>query len=171
MGRLANTTPERPADRRHTPLLLVIATDWTMRRMFQGLLQDLGHQVITARSGGEAVTLYEQHQPDLVLLDLGAPAPDAFATCAALRALAGNSPLPLLTLADRDSADTVERAFRAGASDFQAKPVHPTLLRERIRQALHHRATELALAQAQARLADFQPPPPAAGRRPGSMLD
>lgn len=152
MGRLASAAEDAaPLRQRARPLLLVAAPDPVIRRMLQGLLQTVGYQVVGAADGSQTIALYERYRPDLVLLDLGDGDPDAFASCAALRALAGHQPLPLLTLADRPSATNLERAFRAGASDFQVKPVHPTLLRERIRQALNHRATALELAASRAR--------------------
>lgn len=160
MGRLASTTDATAQAARGTPLLLVAAPERVIRRMLEGLLLDQGYQVVTAHSGERAVALYEQHQPDLVLLDLGAADSSDFACCAALRALAGHGPLPLLTMADRGGAETVERALRAGATDFQVKPVDATLLRARIRQALQHRATALALARAEARLAQVARPTP-----------
>lgn len=135
--------------KRDKPLLLVAAPDLVIRRMLQGVLEDYGYQVCTAGNCDEMTRLFTQHQPDLVLVDIGTPDTQAFDACGLLHELAGATPLPMLVMADQGGAETVTRIFQAGATDFYVKPMDPQLLKEKIRQSLHYRDIELALQQTQ----------------------
>lgn len=141
----SDTKPHDDAMADSAPRILVGSADHLIARMFESILADLGYQVSCAHSGTDVLDAVRDKQPDLVLLDLGAPDRGAMALCAGIRELAGDNPLPLLTLADAGGARIVHQVFLAGATDFFVKPMDPTLLTAKIRQALQHRANTLSL--------------------------
>ena len=83
--------------------------------------------------GLEALTAIEQHEPDLLLLDIGLPRMDGFAVMQSL----GGRRLPLIVLFTGFDHLALH-AFEAGAIDYLLKPTSP----ERIR-AMLHRAREV----------------------------
>ena len=84
-------------------------------------LQQGGFAILQAGSGEQALEVFQQHQPDLVLLDVVMPGMDGFATCAALRSLAGGRTLPIVMVTGLDDVESIEQAYQVGATDFQTK--------------------------------------------------
>jgi DNA-binding response OmpR family regulator len=75
-------------------------------------------------------------RPDLLLLDIGLPGLDGLEVCRAIRADEDDRlrDLPVLILTGtRLNEEHVLAAFVAGATDFLAKPIKPTLVRARVR--------------------------------------
>ena len=55
------------------------------------LLEILGHRVVVAHDGQQALALYDQHHPDFVLLDIGMPVLDGYEVARRLRERAGSA--------------------------------------------------------------------------------
>ncbi|MGB1263767.1 MAG: response regulator [Cognaticolwellia sp.] len=67
------------------------------RRLIARLLATLGLDVLTARNGREAIALFEQHQPELVLMDIQMPEMDGIEAFKILRQKGCNTPIIALT--------------------------------------------------------------------------
>jgi len=88
----------------------------------------------------KALEVFNQFQPDIVLLDLNMPAPDGFAVLKQLReAVPAGDFLPVLVLTGQNTAETRSQATAAGANDFLGKPVDYTEVMLRIRNLLQTR--------------------------------
>lgn len=142
--------------RREQPLLLVVDDDEALRVLLREVLFASGFQVIEAGNGEEALAQYQQHQPDLVLLDILMPLMDGYETCSRLRRISKSMPLPILMLTAMDDVTTVARAYQAGATDFCIKPLNPVLLVEKVRNALRVRDTEIDLLEHKNKLSHSQ---------------
>ncbi len=119
------------------PLRVIIAEDEDlMRHHLRSLLAQIEppvELVAEATDGGEAVSLCEQHKPDLLLLDIQMPIYDGFAVVEKLM-LGGMVPEIIFTTAyDRYAL----RAFELNATHYLLKPVSL----ERLKAAVH-RASE-----------------------------
>jgi two-component system, NarL family, response regulator len=77
--------------------------------------------VALARDGKEAITLYRQHQPDVLLLDLSMPNMDGTEVTAAVRTEFAHARIMILTTYDGD--EDIYRALRAGACGYLLKDV------------------------------------------------
>jgi DNA-binding response OmpR family regulator len=64
-----------------------------------------------------------------------------------IQALDRNDPLPVLLIIDQDGARWVEPSFRLGITDILTRPIHPLVLRQRVRLLLKARQTEKAIVQ------------------------
>lgn len=131
------------ADDNRTNLLL-IAT----------LLGRMGHQVVTARDGNEAVRCFRTEQPDLVLLDVVMPGMDGLAVARQIKGLAGDRWVPIIFLSALDRKEDLMAGLDAGGDDYLAKPIDVTLLEAKIRSTgkaleMQHRARD-AYAQLKA---------------------
>lgn len=90
-----------------------------------------------ASDGSEAISLTQALRPDVVLMDVEMPGMDGISGTAALRSLAPQSAVVILTL--HDDAATRTRAREAGAAAFVAKHrMEETLLAEIRRVAMAH---------------------------------
>jgi len=65
--------------------ILVIDDDPLIATLIRAFVEGLGHSVVTAQSGEEGITRYQQEAFDLVLLDRQMPGMDGLATTQALR--------------------------------------------------------------------------------------
>lgn len=83
-------------------------------------LEVLGHEVIAAASGSEALSQFIQQRPQAVLLDVEMPEMDGWAVLEAIRTLDPAASVAMLTGA-RD-AQSVRRALLLGARDYLIKP-------------------------------------------------
>jgi PAS domain S-box-containing protein len=91
----------------------------------------------------------EEHDPDLVLLDLHMPFLDGFGVLAALRERWSSTELPVVVLTADDTLDASDRALGLGANDFLLKPLQPTALTHRVRNLLDMRAAHRSLQRRQ----------------------
>ncbi|MEY4358980.1 MAG: hypothetical protein RLZZ631_466, partial [Cyanobacteriota bacterium] len=65
----------------HRATLLVVDDEPAVRRVLVMRLQLAGYRVVCAEDGEQALTLFHQEQPDLVVLDVMLPKLDGFAVC------------------------------------------------------------------------------------------
>jgi len=78
--------------------VLVVDDDPGILDLHSRLIEQSGHQVITARNGHEALALVEKQMPDLILLDLMMPEMDGFAMLDELRARESTRDIPVIIL-------------------------------------------------------------------------
>ncbi|MCF7202754.1 ATP-binding SpoIIE family protein phosphatase [Pseudomonas oligotrophica] len=95
-----------------------------------------GHRVLTAANGLEAVALFEQERPQLVLMDALMPVMDGFEAARAIKAMAGDELVPIIFLTSLSENEALVRCLEAGGDDFIAKPYNPIVLQAKIK-ALH----------------------------------
>ncbi len=109
--------------------ILVVDDDASLAEMLQMVLRQEGFETVWCPTGDDALDVYRESQPDLVLLDLMLPGLDGVAVCRRLRAESG-VPIVMLT-AKSDTTDVVD-GLEAGADDYVAKPFKPRELVARI---------------------------------------
>lgn len=89
-----------------------------------------GCHVSIAEDGEEAIRLFEEEQPDLVILDIEMPPPDGFEVCRRIREV---SQVPILMLTARTTTLDKIRALDLGADDYLTKPFDHLELLARLR--------------------------------------
>jgi pilus assembly protein CpaE len=118
--------------------VLVVDDDASVKRLLQHTLRQEGYEVVLAADGTEAVRLWQQEAPSLILLDVTLQGNlDGFAVVTRIRAEEGtvdHVPVIMLT-SERDVAQKV-RALRAGADDYLIKPFHPAELMARMKSLI-----------------------------------
>jgi DNA-binding response OmpR family regulator len=116
------------------PRVHVIDDDAVTREVLTRVLADAGWEVSSSADGRAALADVAATRPDVVLLDVTMPGPDGWTVLGRLRDALPATKVVMLT--GRTSHDDVVRARRAGAEDFVAKGVDPTLLLERLQAVL-----------------------------------
>jgi signal transduction histidine kinase len=127
--------------------ILVVDDNRENRALAQATLEDEGYRVLLAPTGESGIRLFEEEQPDCVLLDVRMPGTDGFAVCARVRALPGGEHTPVVFLTALRDVETFDRALKAGGDDFLTKPVRPAELVIRVRAALKLRRMSAELAE------------------------
>jgi len=104
--------------------ILVVDDEESNLRALGKVLRAAGYTNILATTNpGEVRSLYRDHDPDLVLLDLHMPGLDGIGVLEQLRTdAAPHTYLPVLVLTGDSSQDARRRALAAGAKDFVTKP-------------------------------------------------
>jgi putative two-component system response regulator len=112
-------TPERLLKAK----ILIIEDDRTSMRLLKGILTDAGFSNIkTLVRAASAQALYQEYQPDLVILDLHLPDGDGFTVMRDLAKLDPDDYLPVLVITGDGDRGVHLRALAAGAKDFLTKP-------------------------------------------------
>lgn len=136
---------------RDSPLVLIVDDDKFMRIQLRHAMEQSGYQVAQASDGDQAISIYLDRQPDIVLLDAMMPVMDGFACCQLLRTLVNDeqvtSKLPILMITALEDQHSVDQAFAVGATDYVTKPIHWAVLRQRVRRLLEASQTMKALQQ------------------------
>ena len=114
---------------------LVADDQQAVRAGFAALLQTQPDIIVvaTAADGEEAVRQSEQHQPDVVLMDIRMPALDGIAATRRICDIPGDTTPRVLVLTTFDLDEYVYDALQAGASGFLLKDVRPETLFEAVR--------------------------------------
>jgi len=117
--------------------VLVVDDEPAIVRAVRTNLSHHGFQVDSAETGREAMQVYAQRHPDLILLDMGLPDIDGTEVVRQLRAH-GNTPIIIFSV--RGSERDKVTALDLGADDYLTKPFGVNELLARIRVALRHAA-------------------------------
>jgi CheY-like chemotaxis protein len=118
------------------PLILIADDDSSIRSLLMLALEEENYRVEEAINGKDCLAKYPRLQPDLVLLDAVMPEMDGFACCQHLRTLPEGQQIPILMITFLDDRASIDQAFQAGATDYITKPIHWSVLRQRVRYLL-----------------------------------
>lgn len=124
--------PEKRRER--GALTVLLAEDGPADRMLLAtLVARLGHRVLTAANGLEAVALFQQERPQLVLMDALMPVMDGFEAARRIKQLAGEELVPIIFLTSLSESEALVQSLDAGGDDFLSKPYNPLILEAKIR--------------------------------------
>lgn len=108
--------------------LLLVDDSEPVREVFGRMLTHLGHQVVQASDGAEALAAYRTERPDGVFLDLSMPGMSGLDVLRQLVALDPDARVAVLT--SRRDAESVQASLAGGARDYVVKPSTLARLRE-----------------------------------------
>jgi len=119
--------------------ILMVEDNALQRRQIEAQLQALGHRLLTASNGQEALDKMKESLPDLIIMDAVMPSMDGFKACEMIKANPATAGVPILVLTAL-SRDAKDRSYAAGADDFLRKPANTLLLQVRVQTHLRIRA-------------------------------
>ena len=101
--------------------ILCVDDDASMRSALSRLLKPLGHRMLLAGSGEEAIRMVREHRPDLILLDVMMPGMSGYEVLRRLRE--ANTPeTPVVMLTAKGSEDAVMKGYQEGCVYYMTKP-------------------------------------------------
>jgi signal transduction histidine kinase/DNA-binding response OmpR family regulator len=131
--------------------------------VYRTVLEELGQNLVTARSGEEALALVLKYEFAVILLDVNLPGMDGFETAALIRKRKKSAHTPIIFLTAFADEVRAAEGYAHGAVDFILTPVIPEILRAKVRvfvdlfrmtQQVRRRAEEqVALAEERTRRA------------------
>ncbi len=124
--------PQKQIDEIHWKVL-VVDDEAAIRRIVAFRLQQNGYQVLTATNGVEALEVFNQTLPDLVIIDLMLPEMSGFELTEQIRK---KSYVPIIILSAANDEPSIIKGLEFGADDFVKKPFSPLELEVRIKGLL-----------------------------------
>ncbi|MDR3570412.1 MAG: EAL domain-containing protein [Syntrophobacteraceae bacterium] len=115
------------------PLILIADDDMMIRVMAAARLEALGFSLIEAENGAEALKAISHVKPELFVLDVMMPEIDGFEVCRKLRTNPEFAHVPVLMVTGLEDADSINRAYETGATDFVTKPINWVVFGHRVR--------------------------------------
>lgn len=122
-----------------TPKILVVDDDPAISEMLTLVLETEGFAPIAVTDGAQAVPAFQEHQPDLILLDLMLPGMNGVDICRSIRR---ESAVPIVMLTAKTDTVDVVLGLESGADDYITKPFKPKELIARIRARLRRTEEE-----------------------------
>lgn len=136
--------------------ILVVDDDGTNKLILKGLLKSEGYDVVLADNGRQGVDLFEQEQPDMVLMDVMMPIMDGYEATKLIKEKCGERFVPVIFLTAMGGDDAMVACLANGGDDYIKKPFTRVVLRakidamDRIRtlyQTVQEQKTKLAVQQ------------------------
>jgi chemosensory pili system protein ChpA (sensor histidine kinase/response regulator) len=115
---------------------LVVDDSITMRRVTQRLLERHGVRVLTARDGLDAISVMQDHDPDIILLDIEMPRMDGYQFATHVRNDAKHKDVPIIMITSRTGEKHRARAIEIGVNDYLGKPYQEGQLTKAIENLL-----------------------------------
>jgi chemosensory pili system protein ChpA (sensor histidine kinase/response regulator) len=107
---------------------LVVDDSITMRRVTQRLLERRGAKVYTARDGLDAITVLQEHNVDIILLDIEMPRMDGYQFATHVRNDPKLKHLPIIMITSRSGEKHRAKAIEIGVNDYLSKPYQESQL-------------------------------------------
>ena len=109
------------------------------RELLEAYLADEGYEILMASDGQQTMQLVDQHQPDLILLDIMMPRMSGYEVCSQIKGDPARRGIMVLIVTALNETGDIEKAVNAGCDDFLTKPVNRLELRTRVRSLLRVR--------------------------------
>ncbi len=113
--------------------VLAVDDNRTNLHILQVFLKKLGHEVVLAENGEEAVKRFETEQPDLILLDIMMPVMDGFEAARRIKAMNRERWTPIIFLSALNRDENLVEGLDAGADDYLTKPINFIVLEAKLR--------------------------------------
>ncbi len=113
--------------------VLAVDDNRTNLHILQVFLKKLGHEVVLAENGEEAVRKFESESPDLVLLDIMMPVMDGFEAARRIKAMTRDRWTPVIFLSALNRDENLVEGLDAGADDYLTKPINFVVLEAKLR--------------------------------------
>jgi len=112
--------------------VMVVDDSITVRKVTSRLLERHNMQVLTAKDGVDAVTLLQEHHPDVMLLDIEMPRMDGYELARHMRSTPELSDIPIIMITSRTGDKHRNRAIELGVKRYLGKPYQEAELLENI---------------------------------------
>ncbi|MES2217156.1 MAG: diguanylate cyclase [Pseudomonadota bacterium] len=113
--------------------ILVADDSKTNRALITDSLNKLGHDVLPAKSGEEAIEIFKGNRPDLILLDVVMGGMDGFECAKRIREIDSTDWIPIIFISTSVDDESISRGINAGGDDYLAKPFSNITLAAKIK--------------------------------------
>ena len=106
------------------PTILAVDDNEANLKLVTVLLEDMGIKVIAADSGPQALLELEQHDIDMIFMDIQMPGMNGLEATQLIRLKKTAKELPIIALTAHAIADEKDKILQVGMNDYQTKPIN-----------------------------------------------
>ena len=125
-----NNTITAMADKKS---ILIAEDNASNYKLLEAILSK-SYNLLHAWDGKEAVELFTQHRPQIVLMDISMPGMDGYESTREIRKLSAT--VPIIGLTARAFPDDEQKGYDCGMTEYMTKPINISNLRMRLEQIL-----------------------------------
>lgn len=126
--------------------ILIVEDEDILREIMKDYLLNEGYNVLEAIDGREALSIFEEYEVHLIILDIMLPELDGWTVCRRIRK---KSNVPIIMLTARVDEDDTLLGFELGADDYVTKPYSPPILLARAKRLMESRYSSAASVPAE----------------------
>ncbi|MEM9191447.1 MAG: sigma-54 dependent transcriptional regulator [Myxococcota bacterium] len=130
--------------------ILIVDDEKNIRRTLRMVLEGEGFQVLDAETAEAGLTILEEEEVDLIILDVRLPKMSGIEALTQIRKHKPTEHLPVLMISGHASVAEAVQAVQGGATDFFEKPLDRDRVLVRVRNALKARSLEREVARLRA---------------------
>lgn len=123
-------------------LILAVEDDAELLELLVFNLEKAGYRVVTATTGREAISQAQEHQPDLILLDVMLPELSGIQAARRLRSHPATESIPIIMVTAKAEESDELVGLEVGADDYITKPYSIKVLTARMQAVLRRAATD-----------------------------
>lgn len=112
--------------------ILVVDDDRITRLLLKSFLVRSSYEVVEARTGEEAIKLFQQEHPDMVLMDVNMPVMTGYDAATVIKKISANHFVPIIFLTGLSDNESLLKCVESGGDDFLTKPIQNVLLDAKI---------------------------------------
>lgn len=131
----------------NNPLILIVDDHLKNIQVLGNLLSKKEFDIGVAMNGKEAIDFSNEHQPDLILLDIMMPEMNGFEVCEYLKSQEKTADIPIIFLTAKTETEDVVKGFEIGAVDYITKPFNRAELLSRVDTQLENKKNREVILQ------------------------
>ncbi len=116
--------------------ILIVDDLPTEVQLMRSAIADLGHAIVVATDGEQALEMARRETPDLMLLDVVLPRMDGFQVCRKLKKDPQTSKIPVILISSKTQESDKFWGLKQGATAYICKPFSPQELAETVAKNL-----------------------------------
>ncbi|MBI4877924.1 MAG: response regulator [Acidobacteria bacterium] len=132
------------------PTVLIVDGAEVDRRLLRAMFKTTPYRFLEASRPSEAVALLGREKIDMVMLELMLPEMSGLDLCRKIKSERNTQYIPTLIVTSLHGAEHEVAGLSSGADEFLTRPLHPAVVRARVRAMLRNKATIDSLEEAEA---------------------
>jgi putative two-component system response regulator len=136
-------------DAAQAPTILIVDENDLNRRLLKAMLKMAHYHILEAKRPSEAFGILDHEKVDLLIVDQAMPEMSGTDFCGLVKNDRRTQLIPVLVTTSVQGVDNEVAGFESGADEFLIKPLHPALVRTRIRSMLRNKALVDSLEEAE----------------------
>ncbi len=129
--------------------ILAVDSEEINRRLLKAIFKTTPYKILEAHRASEATALLESEKIDLVIVDLMLPEMSGPELCRWMKARRATQLIPVLMITNIQGVENEIVGISSGADEFLIKPLHPAVVRTRVRAMLRNKALIDSLEEAE----------------------
>jgi len=132
--------------------ILLIEDDIGISTPLSLYIKEAGNDVVLCQNGNDALSLFEEEKPNIIILDINLPWKNGIEVCREIRSV---SEVPIIVLSARESEDDKVTLFDIWADDYVSKPFSPRELIARINAVIKRASKALEKQKWSTKMIEF----------------